>query len=245
MTARCREGHESTELDYCSVCGTQMPPAGAPARGRGVPPTAPHGSESGAAHAPAPAHASGASVCPSCGEPRAGDDARFCEVCRYDFVSGQPGKLVAKAPSVAPARPASAPAPAPAPAPHASTFPVTWQLVVMVDATLDIDPDPSAPCPKDKPIEMIPVDRDELLVGRHDDVRDIRPDIPLGDPGASRRHAKFVRSADGSVALQDLASTNGSTVNGKDVVPGSRSPLKNGDEVTIGRWTRIKLRSVP
>ena len=27
MTARCRAGHDSTELDYCSVCGAAMPTA--------------------------------------------------------------------------------------------------------------------------------------------------------------------------------------------------------------------------
>jgi hypothetical protein len=224
MTTRCREGHDSTEDDYCSVCGAQMPSTG------------------GAPAAPAArgaAASSSASVCPSCGEPRGGDDARFCEVCRHDFLSGQPGKAP---------RPASVPAPTPparASVPGAASAAARWQLVIMVDPTLDLEPDPTTPCPKDRPNETVGLDRDELLVGRHDDLRDIRPDIALHDPGASRRHAKFVRSADGGIALQDLASTNGTRLNGTDVVAGSRTVLKDGDEVAIGRWTRIKLRGAP
>jgi pSer/pThr/pTyr-binding forkhead associated (FHA) protein len=44
------------------------------------------------------------------------------------------------------------------------------------------------------------------------------------------------------VALQDLASTNGTQVNGADVPPGTRRRLVEGDAVTLGRWTRITLR---
>jgi pSer/pThr/pTyr-binding forkhead associated (FHA) protein len=82
-------------------------------------------------------------------------------------------------------------------------------------------------------------------VGRRDDRRDIKPDVPLNDPGASRRHAKFVLAPDGLLALQDLASTNGTKLNGVEVEPGSRRPLRLGDEVTLGRWTRIVVRSAP
>jgi pSer/pThr/pTyr-binding forkhead associated (FHA) protein len=85
------------------------------------------------------------------------------------------------------------------------------------------------------------IDRAELLVGRHDDRRDIHPEISLHDPGASRRHAKFVVLTDGQVALQDLAATNGTNLNGVEVASGARHTLKDGDVVTLGRWTRIRL----
>jgi hypothetical protein len=163
--------------------------------------------------------------------------ARFCEVCRYDFVAGQPGP----APRAAdPAKPA---APPPAAAPPAASAPLTVEcvLVIETDASLDDDPDPAHPCPTDQPPVSVPVDRPELLVGRRDDVRDVHPDISLNDPGTSRRHAKFLRGVDGSLTLQDLASTNGSKLNGVEVVAGSRSPLRVGDEVTLGRWTRIRV----
>jgi hypothetical protein len=42
--------------------------------------------------------------------------------------------------------------------------------------------------------------------------------------------------------VQDLASMNGTRWNGTDMVAGSRQVLAEGDEVTLGRWTRIRLR---
>jgi hypothetical protein len=171
-------------------------------------------------------------ACPSCGEPRAEPDARFCEVCRYDFVAkkGGPPPVGARA---------SQPTPPRAPAPAAKT---AWEITVAVDPSLDTEPDPEAPCPKDVPLATVPLKEGEMLIGRHDDRRDIHPELPVHDPGASRRHAKIIVVADGSVALQDLASTNGTTVNGKEVASGARVALAEGDEVTLGRWTRIALR---
>ncbi len=89
---------------------------------------------------------------------------------------------------------------------------------------------------------VMPVDKADMLVGRHDDTRAIHPEISLHDPGASRRHARFVLDPDGGIALQDLASTNGTQVNGQDVPPGTRRPLRERDQVTLGRWTRITVR---
>jgi hypothetical protein len=117
-------------------------------------------------------------------------------------------------------------------------------LVVSVVASRDTDPDPATPCPSGVAPWRVPADRAELLVGRRDDRRDIKPDIPLNDPGASRRHLKFLVGTDGAVVLQDLASTNGTRLNGVEVPAGSRHSLSPGDEVVVGRWTRIKLEGV-
>jgi hypothetical protein len=227
MGFQCKAGHDSDESDYCSVCGAPI--------GRGsAPPPLPA--------LKSPHAAPGASgACPSCGEPRADVDARFCEVCRYDFVARKAGpppvaKGTPAAPAPAPIQPS--PGPSPGPAALAST---RWFLVVGVDASLDTDPDPASPCPKDVGDRIVAIDRPELRVGRHDDRRDIHPEISLHDPGASRRHAKFVVLADGQIALQDLAAMNGTSLNGVDVVSGARRTLKEGDVVTLGRWTRIRL----
>jgi pSer/pThr/pTyr-binding forkhead associated (FHA) protein len=118
-------------------------------------------------------------------------------------------------------------------------------LIVTVDPSLDTEPDASAPCPSGVAPITIAVDRAEMLVGRHDEKRDIHPEVSVHDPGASRRHAKFVVLADGQVALQDLASMNGTSVNGEVVASGSRRTLAPGDAVTLGRWTRITLREAP
>jgi pSer/pThr/pTyr-binding forkhead associated (FHA) protein len=65
----------------------------------------------------------------------------------------------------------------------------------------------------------------ELLVGRSR-----RCDVVLDDPGVSRRHARLV-FRDGSWVLQDLQSTNGTTVNGVQV---GRCQLRPGDSLTLG-----------
>jgi len=211
MSFACPAGHASDESDYCSVCGAAIVAA------------APRGASAAAPPAGVARKAPGG--CPVCGEPRVAD-ARFCEVCRYDFVSRTGGP-----PPVAAAPPA---APAPMRAPS------KWQLVVTIDASLDTEPDPAVPAPTEPP-RVFPIELPEMLVGRRDDKQHIHPAVPVHDPGSSRRHARFLLNADGTVSLHDLASTNGTKLNGSDVVSGSIVPLKEGDEVTLGRWTRIRL----
>jgi hypothetical protein len=65
----------------------------------------------------------------------------------------------------------------------------------------------------------------ELLLGRH-----LGCDVVLPSLKVSRRHARLV-FRDGSWILQDLASTNGTTVNGLRV---GRCTLQPGDQVVIG-----------
>ena len=67
--------------------------------------------------------------------------------------------------------------------------------------------------------------RDELLVGRHDAC-----DVRVGHPSVSRRHARL-SFRDGHWVLRDLASTNGTRVNGKRVV---RCRLEPGDRLSLG-----------
>jgi hypothetical protein len=239
---KCRDGHDSDDDDFCSVCGIAM---GAPRRAAARPRPSLRRRTT-----PRPPAAGGPNACPSCGEPRTDTSARFCEVCRFDFVSKAPGPPPAaaaqapRAPTPTPMIPKAQPAPpsAAVPASRSSAMPVQWELVVTADPALDTEPDPTSPCPKDAPERVYPFDKSELLVGREDDRRDIHPDIEVPDPGASRRHAKFARMADGGVALQDLASTNGTKLNGTEVASGSRHALKEGDRVTLGRWTSIVLR---
>jgi hypothetical protein len=211
MSFACPAGHASDESDYCSVCGAAIVAvapraAGAAAPLVGVARKAPGG-------------------CPVCGEPRVAD-ARFCEVCRYDFLLAVGGP------------PPVAPSPPPAPAPMRA--PSKWQLEVTIDPSLDTEPDPAVPSPTEPP-RVFPIELPEMLVGRRDDKQHIHPAVPVHDPGSSRRHARFLLSADGTVSFHDLASTNGTKLNGSDVVSGSIVPLKEGDEVTLGRWTRIRL----
>ena len=197
MSLRCKEGHASEEADYCSTCGVAMGSGSAPA---------PQSKR-------AKTWAKSAAACPDCAEPRDAD-ARFCEVCRFDFTAGKVGPPPAGKTAIAP-----------------TNMPARWELVLTVDPALDTRARSGFTVPREaSPDRMIPFDGAELLVGRQDDQRDIHPEVALADPGSSRRHAKFLHLADGGVALQDLASTNGSKLNAVDVAPGSRHLLKDGDQ---------------
>jgi len=68
-------------------------------------------------------------------------------------------------------------------------------------------------------------EREELLVGRHP-----RCDVVLTDPSVSRRHAQ-ITFRDGVWVIQDLASMNGTSVNG---APVGRMALHAGDIVALG-----------
>ena len=65
----------------------------------------------------------------------------------------------------------------------------------------------------------------ELVLGRHHAC-----DVVLSDPSVSRRHARLV-FRDGNWVLQDLDSTNGTTVNGVLV---GRCSLRPGDRLALG-----------
>lgn len=57
-------------------------------------------------------------------------------------------------------------------------------------------------------------------------------DIAIDDPNASRRHAE-IRPEGADYVVLDLASTNGTRVNG---APISRHVLTDGDQISIGGW---------
>jgi pSer/pThr/pTyr-binding forkhead associated (FHA) protein len=85
----------------------------------------------------------------------------------------------------------------------------------------------------------------ELLIGRRSDSRRIYPDIdligPPRDPGIHRKHAKLISAPDGTWTVVDLGNENGITVNGRDVPPGDSVPLRPGDSIHLGAWTRITI----
>lgn len=79
----------------------------------------------------------------------------------------------------------------------------------------------------------------ESHIGRWDADGGIFPDVDLDadDPEAkvSRRHARIMLQ-DGQYFLEDQGSTNGTFVNrGRRLEPGQRHPLKDGDEIIVGK----------
>lgn len=185
----CPAGHASDEDDFCSTCGAALVAA------RGV------------------------GGCPDCGFPRPRDagEARYCEVCRYDFLARRPGP------------------------PPAAEPPCAWEVVIAVDPGLDVDPDPAVPAPSEPPL-VVPLAGATTLVGRRDPRARPEPDVALTDPGVSRRHLCLERTTAGGLVVRDLGSANGTRLNGADVPVGEPRAVADGDALELGRWTRMVLR---
>jgi len=84
-----------------------------------------------------------------------------------------------------------------------------------------------------------PMSEDETQIGRWDADGGIFPDVDLDadDPEAkvSRRHARITRRGE-QYFVEDLGSTNGTFINrGRRLLPGDRHPLRDGDEVIVGK----------
>jgi pSer/pThr/pTyr-binding forkhead associated (FHA) protein len=218
--ARCPAGHESESADYCDVCGLRMD-------GPAVP--EPAGLD------PADAPPTRGPPCPRCGAPGL---ARFCESCGY---SG---------PSSAPAEPSEPREEAPAPPPR-----TRWTAVITAsrphyDAVMAAaGPDaPDLPFPDDCPERTFELTGSQLRIGRRSVSREVAPDIdltgPPADPGISRLHAILVSQPDGTWAVIDPGSENGTTVNGAEINAGELVPLHNADTIDIGAWTAIAIVAV-
>lgn len=74
----------------------------------------------------------------------------------------------------------------------------------------------------------VPLSKERVTIGRSPD-----NDIPLNDKAVSGHHAVVITILQDSF-LEDLDSTNGTQVNGKQV---AKHPLSNGDTISIGRNT--------
>ncbi|MFE1357390.1 FHA domain-containing protein [Streptomyces harbinensis] len=97
------------------------------------------------------------------------------------------------------------------------------------------------------PPRQLPLSGPQVTVGRRRQSTGESPDIDLSqpseDPGVSHQHAVLVQQPDGSWAVVDQDSTNGTTVNGSEdpIQPFVPVPLREGDRVHVGAWTTITL----
>jgi len=162
-----------------------------------------------------------AARCPECGTRQVGDD-RYCEGCGFDFVNAA-GRAVERPPPSE-----------------------RWEAIVVADrAHFERGEWQGVDFPGLFAALTIPLGSAELRVGRGE--LDGRwPELDLEDPAVSRFHALLVRQEDGSYAIVDQGSTNGTTMN-DDATPLSPTvptPLKDGDRVHLGAWTTITLRRI-
>ncbi len=79
----------------------------------------------------------------------------------------------------------------------------------------------------------------EVVLGRLDASRAVFPDVDLTneqgmEKGVSRRHARISRRED-QVFIEDLNSLNGTFLNATRLVPELPYPVKDGDQVQLGK----------
>jgi hypothetical protein len=160
-----------------------------------------------------------ADVCPRCGAARSGTD-QYCESDGYDFLAG---------PDVV----------------------ETWEAIVTADRSyfdrLELD---DVCFPDSAPTRTFRLITDQIRIGRRSRSQGIAPEIDLADeptdPGISHVHARLVRGSDGTYAVEDAGSTNGTTMN-DDSTPLPRDTpvtVTDGDRIHIGAWTTIRICAV-
>ena len=159
-------------------------------------------------------------VCPHCGQETDGT-LPFCQYCGQRLAVDS-GATASGLPSWLTRASASESAPAPAPA-------IKAQLVVRLTTVTPTVAGQSVG-------REFPLDGHEIRIGRAPSC-EINLD---GDPLVSRFHA-VLRSSDGSsYAITDLGSSNGTLVNDTEIH--AETPLREGDEVTIGEC-RMRIAS--
>jgi pSer/pThr/pTyr-binding forkhead associated (FHA) protein len=98
------------------------------------------------------------------------------------------------------------------------------------------------------PERFFPLHGDEITIGRRSVSRGTHPDIdligPPEDPGISHLHAVLRLEPNGSLSIEDIGSSNGTTLNDSESsLPANvRRPLADGDRIHIGAWTTITVR---
>ncbi len=153
--------------------------------------------------------------CPVCRTPRSGDD-RFCEACGHDFVAP----------------------------------PMVWEAVAAPDRLqFERFATPGLTFPEHTSERRFVLSGPAVRIGRsRGRPGESVPEIDLAgdpeDPGISRLHAMLERQRDGSYAVRDLGSTNGTTLNNdpQPIATDAAVALAPGDQIHIGAWTTICLR---
>jgi hypothetical protein len=224
MTAtRCPNGHDSSESDYCDVCGVRIQAAATPSEQS--PASPPPAAAEQAMQPPA------GTPCPRCGTINT-ESNKFCEGCGLDFAAPTPG----------PAVPTSGPE-----APVAD-----WVAIVTADRAYFERMDAGEIAfPADCPERRVPLAADQISIGRSSSSRQIQPDIDLGEPpediGVSHEHATLTHAPDDSWLLADCGSTNGTFHNDNETPISANGPvaLADGDRIHVGAWTTITLSRAP
>jgi hypothetical protein len=228
---------------FCDQCGAALIPVPAapavPAVSQPVVPTQPA--------APAVAASSGVVTCPQCGASAIPGEA-FCDNCGAPLNAPSRPIAPAQAPSYSAGVPPQPTYPAPQPSSFGSSQPAPAYTPPPAPA---YTPPPPAVAPQRlalAPSQLIVASSGAALplpnaaqatIGRADAVSNFFPEIDLNpygalDNGVGRRHARlFVQG--GQVLIEDMDSTNGTVLNGQKLAARQPQPLRDGDQVLVGK----------
>ena len=238
-TYKCPKGHESTESDYCSECGTKI---------NGTPELA---LSKNPVTATVPQTTKAVVNCPDCTAPHEPDSGDFCEICGYNFVTGAHGEVPMLgtrdwglgAGEESPVTKSQSPIPK-SQSPIPTETAVAFEVIVTIDPSLYEEGSPQPPTHQ-APITFR-LDKESNLIGRSSEVRGIHPEVALDfDDAVSHRHALLNRQPDGTFIVRDIGSTNGTKLQGVELAAMVDTPIQDGDELTLGHWTRIKVKFSP
>ena len=233
MLYNCPKGHSSTDSDFCSVCGNRIDSSVSSSVGI---------SNSTSSNKTLP--------CPDCGTIHEISEGKFCEICGHNFETGKSGGLPMDLPpiiippldllTIVPTIANIPNPPADFPPPPVQTA-TTWTITITIAPTLATAESPPPPIAQpDRTFKLQPGTTN--LIGRNSAARAIAPEIPLdSDTAVSTRHALLEAQSDGQLVLRDIGSSNGTQINGVDLVPLKDYPLKSTDRITIGHWTAIVI----
>jgi pSer/pThr/pTyr-binding forkhead associated (FHA) protein len=169
-----------------------------------------------------------------------------------------PASPVLAPPPAAPVRPAplsSSPLPrqtAPPTTPIPVFTPTTWTAAVSTDREYyDLMQRKRVPFGSaiEFPVYAIerrfPMSGSQMRIGRRSAARGLEPEIdladPPADPGVSRLHAILIAAANGTWAVLDPGSANGTMLNGRELAVGEMVTLHDGDRINLGAWTAITV----
>jgi hypothetical protein len=211
---------------FCDNCGFDLRNVASGGQGMASAAQSPEKGESGV-------------TCPTCGHFNISGSA-FCENCGTQLpqaMTPPPQAMTPPAPAYEPPKPPEPQAAPPAPAytPPAAPPPMAEAPATSIQGKLVIQ--------SSNATLTIPGGKQVIVIGREDPVSGIFPDIDL-DPygaqeeGVGRRHAQLVLRG-GDVYLEDLDSVNGTVVNKQRLAPRRPEPIKDGDELRLGKMVII------
>ncbi|MBN1149441.1 MAG: FHA domain-containing protein [Anaerolineales bacterium] len=178
-----------------------------------------------------------------------GSDEVVCTVCQHKNIAGSAfcencgAQLPAVMPPVQPPPPPAEQWPE-TPAPEEPTSPPVAPPAIQTPAPAPVTTIPGRLVIQETNVSLsIPQGKQIVVLGREDPVSGVFPDIdldPVGghESGVGRQHAQL-KIQDGQLFVEDLDSVNGTALNRQRLAPKQSQPLKDGDELRLGKMVLI------